>query len=50
MGNNILITLISILGLSVCLIYGEMDEFCTISGNVRGLSHETDFSSIFVKL
>lgn len=50
MNLNNLILLFGIITLSVSIINGELDEFCTISGNVKGLSHETDFSSIFVKL
>lgn len=42
--------ILSVLALSLSIINGELDDFCTISGNVKGLSHETDFSSIFVKL
>lgn len=39
--------LISILAISSASADGEFDDFCTLSGTIKGLS---DFSSIFVKL
>lgn len=49
MDRKVIIALISFIAIGIRLVYGEVDDFCTISGNVKGL-HETDFSSIFVKL
>ncbi|KAG5674083.1 hypothetical protein PVAND_004070 [Polypedilum vanderplanki] len=42
--------IILIISILVLKVSGELDEFCTISGNVKGLSDQSDFSSIFVKL
>lgn len=41
------ILLISVLAISFTVANGEFDDFCTLSGNIKGLS---DFSSIYVKL
>jgi len=43
-------SLILITSLLVLGVYAEFEEFCTISGNVKGLSDQSDFSSIFVTL
>ena len=42
-----LIVFISVIAISSTEVHGDIDDFCTLSGTVSGLS---DFSSIFVKL
>lgn len=44
---KVLVLLISALAISSSAVNGDIDDFCTLSGNIKGLS---DFSSIFVKL
>lgn len=41
------ILLITVFALSATKANGDIDDFCTLSGTIKGLS---DFSSIFVKL
>lgn len=41
------ILLISVIALSYTGANGEFEDFCTLSGTIKGLS---DFSSIYVKL
>lgn len=44
---NRLISLISVLATAAIQVNGDIDDFCTLSGTIKGLS---EFSSIFVKL
>lgn len=47
MDFNFIFILISVLAISSNRVSGEFDDFCTLSGTIRGLE---SFSSIFVKL